>query len=313
MRKSVITFDPSTLSSLLKGKKINPGRFIVTLRLVVPHSAEDKELVFIDQNRKVNLKHALRLAKNIDPIGFAGVVVALKTTAWSKDQLTPQLVIADGQHRIIACRETNTPYLLMELEPRNATERKRYHSGIEVLKFIASLNTKMRKWSAWQFITSFAGFADPMYKAYQFMVYLKETYELQQGDVAHLCTGHPMNFPEEVKEGTFSMNEVKRKEAEKLAKILQDITVANVFGSKALDVRMKTSIVKVLREFANSETYRITYTQGANFILSRGVGFGFNDPIQFSPEMVTLEAQLQMGLIQAHDRGFFAKKKRAKK
>lgn len=295
-------------------KPINLGHFDVKFKTVEPYDEYDKSLVFIEQNRDVKQSKVNKLKKKIGMRGFVRTAIILITPAFVEDgnEHEPEKVVADAQHGIQGARESNSMYYAMELEPK-LEYKEMYSDPAEVLSFITELNTDLNNWKPWDFVLSFAKSKGQKYSGYRFMRTLQYKNPLfVQADIAALCCDGVTSLPNKLKKGEFSLSPQEKKEINSLALQLNRIEQQRPFGLDGSIARMRNSIIKVMRKFANLEGYNITYQEMADFIGSRGAYNGYKEEdnlIEWKRDMTDLRRQLESAIVHAYSKGIFDKGK----
>lgn len=289
---------------------LNLGHFDVTFKVVHPGDKYDLNIDLIDQNRDITPSKVKKLKAKIGKRGFLRTAIVVVTSAFVEDgnDQVPQNVLADGQHGVEAAQKSNSQYYVMELEPK-LEFKDLYDDPAEVMELITELNTDVNNWKPWQFIISFAKGRGRKYSGYRFMRTLKEKNALfVQADVAALCCDGVTSLPNKLKKGDFQIPSKQKEEINALALQLNRIENMRPFGSDGSISRMRNSIIKVMRKFANLEGYNVTYQQMADFIGSQGVYKGYreaDDPIEWNRDMTDLRRQLETTLVRAHKKGIF--------
>lgn len=114
----------------------------------VENCTDYKVLGFLSEyNRPVETSNVNEKIKKLEKYGFIGDVIALRTSAFGKKN---EHIIAEGQHRLIACEKLNIPfdYKLYEFDKADDTEDN-------VICFIADFNSCAVNWSNEKYLNAF--------------------------------------------------------------------------------------------------------------------------------------------------------------
>lgn len=102
------------------------------------------QFVFRSANRDVDMSHVNRIATNMEKEGWQGAPIEVS-------ELNGKLQIEDGQHRYMACKQTNTPVNFMVVKAKTIYD-------------LARQNSMKKGWRGSDYVKAYAGDGNFNYK-----------------------------------------------------------------------------------------------------------------------------------------------------
>lgn len=112
---------------------------------IIYKTTDFDSFVFRNANRDIDSAHVKRIADNMSANGWIGAPIEVSLTENGKYQ------IEDGQHRYMACKETNTPVNFMLVKPKTIYD-------------LATQNSIKKSWTPMDYINAYADDGSYSYK-----------------------------------------------------------------------------------------------------------------------------------------------------
>jgi hypothetical protein len=238
---------------------------------VVTNSTDYKVIEnLVGFNRKVNKLHVNKLKQSIIETGSAGVMIKTIRTKAFKNAV--QIINADGQHRLEACKQLGVPFNYMVLEMEEDNE-------LNVTQYIALHNEVVVRWGGDVYLNSYAlnGLAE--YKTFK---KLKEKHNLTNTDMFKIFgvnqkefTGGVMKFEDE---------------ANSLLLLKAIVKVKPHVPNKAF---VRRSLFKVMNNPKEYSSFATAIVNASKVLNKIGVGFSENEA-EFLTQLIDIKSNMNM-------------------